>query len=126
MGQKPHTGSRRRVGATPPQLAAQPPADEPIRVSANAGLIDGLQAAGRYLTVIIGFAVFIAGCVRTRDVAGAATYIQANVGQLVSAVLGLVSLGTLAYGILKTGKRGAQVATVAADPRVPDTVATLK
>jgi hypothetical protein len=53
-------------------------------------------------------------------------YIQANGGDVFGAVSGLIALVTAAYGVLKTAKRGSQVATVAADPKVPPSVADLK
>ena len=99
---------------------------EPIKVAANAGLIDSLQAIGRYLLVLAGFYTALAAFVRVRDFAGFVAYVQANGGQIVGAVAGLIAAGTAAYGVIKTWKRGAQVATVAADPEVPDHVATLK
>lgn len=99
---------------------------KPVVVSSSAGLIDSMQAAGRYLTVIVGFVVFLMGSVRTKDMAGAAAYIQANLGQFLSAVAGLIALGTAAYGVFRTWLRGAQIATVAASPKVPNNVAKLK
>jgi uncharacterized membrane protein (UPF0136 family) len=64
--------------------------------------------------------------VSKHDLAGLAGYVQSNLGQVVGAVSGLIALGTAAYGVLKSRKRGAQVATVASDSRVPDEVATIK
>lgn len=125
MGQKPHTAARRQV-TRPVGLASMTDPAEPIVVSANAGGIDAVQAALRYTVFLITALVALAGFVRVRDVAGAVVYLQTNGGQLVAALAGLIALGTSAYGVLKTHKRGAQVATVAADRRVPDAVATLK
>jgi hypothetical protein len=34
---------------------------EPIQVSANQGLVDGLQAVGRYAVVLFGFGTAVAG-----------------------------------------------------------------
>lgn len=99
---------------------------EPIKVSANAGIIDLLQAAGRYAVVIVGFGTALATLFKAHDLAGMATYAQNNLGQAVGALAGLVAVGTAAYGIFKTGKRGSQIATVAADSRVPDKVAQIK
>lgn len=99
---------------------------EPIQVSANAGVIDLLQAAGRYAVVIVGFGTALATLFKAHDLAGMATYAQNNLGQAVGAVAGLVAVGTAAYGIFKSGKRGAQLSTVAADPTVPDEVAQIK
>jgi hypothetical protein len=102
------------------------PTTEPVVVSADAGLFDSLQAAGRYVVVIVGFATAIAGFTKSHDLAGAANYVQANLGQTVAAAAGLVALGTAAYGVFKTHLRGAQIATVASDERVPDKVAQIK
>lgn len=95
---------------------ATKPTNEKVQVQPNAGLIDGLQAAGRYALVLVGFATALLAFFRSRDLAGAATYIQNNLGQAVGAVAGLISLGTALYGILKTGKRGGQLETAAANP----------
>ena len=100
--------------------------EKPIVVSENAGFIDGMQAAIRYLVVIVGFITAVLGLLKTKDIAGLIAYIQANGGQVLAAVLGLIALATAAYGVFKTRKRGAQIATVAASPRVPESVATTK
>lgn len=97
-----------------------------IRVSANAGLIDGLQAAGRLAVVVVGFVTATLGLLQAKDIAGLIAYIQANGGEFVGAVAGLIAFGTAAYGVFKSHKRGAQVANVAASPEVPDHVAALK
>jgi len=99
---------------------------EPVQVNANQGALDMLQAMGRYAVVIVGAATALLALFKARDVAGMSAYLQTNGGQLVGAIAGLVTTATAAYGIFKSHKRGAQVATVAADPRVPDDVATLK
>jgi hypothetical protein len=99
---------------------------QPIVVSANAGLIDAVTAAARYIVVIVGFITAVLGLFKTRDIAGLIAYIQSNGGEVLAAVAGLVSIGTAAYGIFKTRKRGAQVATVAGSTKVPDSVASLK
>lgn len=101
-------------------------ADEPIQVSGSAGLIDSVQAAIRYAVVVVGFVTAVLGLLQTRDIAGIITLIQTNGGAVLAAISGLIALGTAAYGVLKTHKRGEQVADLAADPRVPDSVATLK
>jgi len=101
-------------------------ADEPIVVSANAGLIDGLQSAGRYAVVLIGFTTAVLGLLKVHDIAGMIALIQSNGGQVLAAVSGLIALGTAAYGVFKSKKRGTQIATVAANPVVPDAVATIK
>ena len=100
--------------------------DKQIVVSANAGLIDSLQAAGRYAVVIIGFVTALLGLFKAHDIAGAVAYIQNNLGQFASAVAGLIALGTAAYGVYKSKKRGTQIASVATNPDVPEEVATTK
>lgn len=100
--------------------------DKPILVSANAGLIDGVQAAARYTVVIIGFTTALFGLLKVHDIGGIITLVQNNGGQALGAVSGLIALGTAAYGVFKSRKRGAQVATVAANPDVPSSVANLK
>lgn len=100
--------------------------DKPIVVRPGQGALDGLQAAARYLTVIIGAVVALLGLLKTRDIAGFIAFVQNNGGEVFAAVAGLVSLGTAAYGVIKTALRGRQVAAVAADNRVPPNVAHLK
>jgi len=101
-------------------------ADKPIVVSSNAGLIDGIQAAARYVVVLVTFTTAVLGLLRVHDIAGLISYIQANGGETLAAVSGLIALGTAAYGIFKSKKLGNQIATVAVDDRVPDSVATTK
>ena len=97
-----------------------------IRVSANEGLFDALQAALRYIAFLVTAVTALLAFLSAKDTAGLIAYIQANGGDIIGAVSGLIALGVSAYGVFKTHKRGAQVATVAADPRVPDDVAALK
>jgi len=99
---------------------------EPVVVSANAGLVDGIQAAARYVVVLIGFMTAVLGLFKTHDIAGLIAYVQTHGGETLGAVSGLIALGTAAYGVFKSKKRGTQVATVAADPEVPEYIATLK
>lgn len=102
------------------------PAAKPIEISANAGLIDGLQAAARYIGFLITAVVAVLGLLKTRDIAGLIAYVQANGGQIAGAVSGLIALAIAAYGVFKTRKRGAQLATAGADPAVPNRVITVK
>lgn len=99
---------------------------EQIVVRENAGLLDALQGAARYVVVIFGFVTAMLGLFRVRDIAGMIAYIQTHGGEVLGAISGLIALGTAAYGVFKNHKRGAQVASVAADDRVPASVATLK
>jgi|SRR6266542_2665443 len=97
---------------------------EPIKVPVNTGLVDGLQAAGRYAVVIVGFVTAILGLLKVHDLAGMITLIQNNGGSVLAAVSGLIALGTAAYGVFKSNKRGAQLETLV--PLVPDKVADFK
>ena len=94
-------------------------------VSSAQGVTDALLATLRYCVVIVGFLSGLGSLIDRGDAAAAVTYVQTNLGGVVSAVFGLVALGTAAYGIYKTYKRAAQLVTVAADPEVPNHVATL-
>lgn len=96
----------------------------PIVVSENAGIIDTLTAAGRYLMVIIGTVPLLLTLFGNRDFAGIVAFFQGTQGA--SLLTALVALATLAYGLWKTHKRGAEIATVAASPKVPANIATTK
>lgn len=99
---------------------------KPVVVQANAGLIDGIQAAARYVVVLVTFTTALLGLLQVRDIAGIITLIQSNGGQVLAAVSGLIALGTAAYGVFKTRKRSAQLEKVADDPKVPDSVAKVE
>jgi hypothetical protein len=99
---------------------------KPVEIEPNAGLNDSLQAAARYIGVIIGAVIAILGLLRTKDIAGLIAFVQANGGAVLAAVSGLASLAVAAYGVFKTHKRGAQLNTVEADNRVPPEVLKLK
>lgn len=101
-------------------------ADEPIRVPADAGLIDGLQAGIRYVVVLVTFTTAVLGLLKVHDIAGIITVIQSNGGQVLAAISGLIALGTAVYGIIKSKRRGSQIAAVALNPRVPSEVADIK
>lgn len=97
---------------------------KPVVVSANQGAIDTMTAVGRLILVILSTAPAAALLLRKHDLVGLYNYFQSQQGV---ALLGAVSgLAALIFGIYKSYKRGAQVATVAADPKVPDTVANIK
>jgi hypothetical protein len=88
-----------------------------VKVPPRAGLVDGLQAAGRSALLLIGFASALLAFFKAHDLAGAAVYFQNNIGQAVAAVLALAGFVSAAYGIFKTSKRGGQLEQAAADPR---------
>lgn len=96
----------------------------PIKVGANAGLIDTLTAAGRYLVAIITAVPILLTLLGSRDVVSIIAYFQGADGTAL--IASVVGLATIAYGLFKTRKRGAQIANVAADTRVPASVASLK
>lgn len=99
------------------------PAPQPVVVPENAGTLDTLGAAGRYLVVIVTIVPALLALLQARDIAGVIDFLRGNQGAaLIAAVVGF---GTLAYGLIKTHKRGSQIATVAADSRVPDRVAKI-
>lgn len=103
--------------------AANPAASEPITVSANAGAIDALQAAARLIVVVVTAVPILLQLIGKHDLVALIGYLQGQDGvAFIGAISGLL---TIAYAIFKTHKRGAQIATVAADARVPDKVATL-
>jgi maltodextrin utilization protein YvdJ len=86
---------------------------EQIVVSSAQGVTDALQATLRYVVVIVGFLSGLASLLGKQDAAGAVNYVQTNLGGAVSAAFGLVALGTAAWGIYKTFKRGSQLAIAA-------------
>jgi hypothetical protein len=96
---------------------------KPIVVSANAGFIDTLTALGRYLVVIVGAVPLLLQLLGSRDFIGIVNYFRGTDGA--SLIAAVVAVATMAYGLFKTRKRGAQVATVALDRRVPDAVAKI-
>lgn len=107
-------------------MVDDPTVEKPIVVASQQGTIDGLQAAIRYLIVLFGFFSGLASIIGKGDALAAATFVQDNLGPVVGAVFGLISLATMLYGIYKTFRRGAELSTAASSPRVSDTVLTLK
>lgn len=96
----------------------------PIVVPKNAGVIDSVQAAIRLIGFLITAFMSIVGFLKAGDIAGLLAFIQSSGGQIFAAVSGLVALAIAGYGVFKTHKRGAQIATVAASPKVPNSIAT--
>lgn len=78
----------------------------------NVGFVDMLQAGGRYIGVLVSFVVAMLALLKTRDIAGMAAYIQDNLGPVIGAISGLITLGTIAFGLFKTQKRGVQAAPI--------------
>lgn len=77
----------------------------------NTGLIDSLQAAARYVVVLITFTTAVLGLLKVHNIAGMITLVQDNGGQVLAAVSGLIAFGTAGYGVFKSHKRGVQVAS---------------
>lgn len=100
--------------------------NDPIVVSPNQGIIDALQAALRYIGVIVTAVIAIFGLLKAKDISGLFNYVQSHGGEVLAAVSGLISLAVALYGIFKTHKRAAQVVTVATSPAVPPEIATTK
>jgi spore maturation protein SpmA len=88
------------------------------QVSQSQGLMDGIQSAVRYAVVLVGFTTAVLGLLKVHDIAGIIALIQSNGGTVLAAISGLIALGTAAYGVLKSQKRGTQVAEAAAVPQV--------
>lgn len=83
----------------------------PIEVRANTGIIDLLTAAGRYLVVIASTIPLLMTVLGTKDIVSIIAFFQGEDGaKLLAAVIGL---GTFAYGLYKTRKRGAQAVVLA-------------
>jgi hypothetical protein len=98
-------------------LNPDPPTNADVKVPANTSLIDGLQALGRYAGFLIGVVTTLLAFFKARDLLGAANYVQNNIPDIITALVGIGGLLSAGYGILKTFKRGGQLETAAADPR---------
>ena len=97
---------------------------EQIVVSKHAGLLDTLYALGRYFIVIVGAVPLLLKLLGARDLVGLIAYFQSADGAALVAAVSAVA--ALAFGLFKSFRRGRQVADVAANPKVPDRIATLK
>jgi uncharacterized membrane protein (DUF2068 family) len=80
----------------------------------NTGTQDALQAAGRYIVVIVTAVIAIFGLLKAHNIAGLFAYVQTHGGELLASISGLISLGVAVYGIFKTHKRGVQATPVIA------------
>jgi hypothetical protein len=98
---------------------------KPIIVGANAGFVDAATASARYVGVLFAFLTAFLGLARTKDIAGIINLIQNNGGDVLGAISGLTGIFVAAYGIVKSHTRGSQVASVAANPAVPTSVAKI-
>lgn len=91
---------------------------EPTPKATNQGFIDSAQAAVRYIVVIVTAVIALLGLLKVHDVAGMIAYIQMNGGDVLAAISGLTAIGTAAYGVWKTHKRGVQAALPMVNPKV--------
>lgn len=93
-----------------------------IVVNANAGAIDSLQSIGRLLLIIAGTIPVLLKLLGTRDFVSLVQYFQSSDGlSFVAAVSAVVAF---VYGVYKSHKRGAQIATAGLSNRVPDSIVT--
>lgn len=108
-----------------PGVSAVPAAaDEPIVVSPSAGVFDLLTALMRYVVVIAAAVPTLKLLIGQHDLIGLINWFESDAAKPVIAAI--IAIGTIAYGLYKTHLRGSQIATVAADRRVPDQVAQIK
>ncbi len=87
-------------------------------------LIDQIQALGRSLALVIGAVSTLAGILSKHDLTAFIAYLQTSDFATAAAIV--VTAVSLGWGWWKTGHRASQLATIAANPRVPDDVAALK
>lgn len=80
-------------------------------VSANAGVLDTLSAAGRLILVVVGAVPILLKLLGAHNFVGLVEYFRGSEGStLIAAVSGLAAI---AYGLYKSHKRGSQVAEAA-------------
>jgi hypothetical protein len=95
----------------------------PIQVAASPAM-DQAAATVRILLLVLGVGTTIAGFVSKRDLAGFIAYVQSS--DFITALAVLITVGTFSWSQWKTRHRAKQLAAIAADPRVPEEVVTLK
>lgn len=95
----------------------------PISVNASPAT-DQAASAVRTLLLVVSVGTALAGFLSKRDLAGFIAYAQSS--DFLSIVALLVGGATFAWGQWKTRHRAKQLATIAADPRTPDSVAMIK
>lgn len=86
--------------------------------------LDQIAAAARTVVLVLGVLGALAGIISRRDWSAFILYMQSS--DFLTAASAIAGFGAFAWGQWKTRHRAKQLATVAADPRVPDAVATLK
>jgi hypothetical protein len=97
---------------------------KPIVVSTSQGTLDSLSALGRQLILVVGGFSTLATLLGERNVQGILDFLQSADG--IKWATAAITVGALAWGQIKTWRRGAQLSTVAASSRVPDSVAQIK
>ena len=95
----------------------------PIAVNATPAN-DQISAAVRTVVLLISVVTALAGLASKHDLAGFIAYVQS--APFITAAGLVMGAGTFAWGQWKTRHRAKQLATIAADPRVPDSVAVTK
>jgi hypothetical protein len=85
---------------------------------------DQLAAGFRTLLLLVTVITALSSLASKRDLAGFILYVQSS--DFLQAVSVIGAIGTFVWGQWKTRHRAKQLAAVAADPRVPDAVATIK
>lgn len=100
------------------------PAAKPIVVSENAGTIDSLVTLGRQLVYLFGAIPVLLTVLGSGNVEEIIAFLQS--ADMVKILAAIGTIVAAVFGFLKSRKRGSQIATVAADSRVPDRVATIK
>lgn len=96
-------------------MASNPtPTPAPVTVSANAATNDPLFAFLRYAVVIIAAFPTLLALLKDHDVAAIHAYFTSDAGRVV--VAAAVGLGTMAYGLWKTYRRGSSLVSAATDP----------
>jgi hypothetical protein len=90
--------------------------NQTVQVPPNAGSKDGLQSVGRSLLFLIGVVSTLLGFFNAHDLAGAATYVQQNIGQTITAILAVAGFIAATYGAIKARRRGGQLEDAAANP----------
>ena len=99
-------------------------ATKPIVVRANQGIFDTATTMLRLLAIVTSTVPAAALVFQKHDLIALYDFFHTQQGTALLGALG--GLASLLFGIYKSYKRGAQVATVAADPQVPDSVAMTK
>ncbi|MGY2732407.1 hypothetical protein [Sphingomonas sp. UYP23] len=85
---------------------------------------DQVESAVRSVLLVISVVTAIAGFVSKHDLTGFVVFMQSS--DFLAALAALTGAATFVWGQWKARHRSKQLAAIAADPRVPDAVATIK